>query len=132
APGWMTIAADGRSIDVVPDGAAGRADTVAVITDPGGLQVRVPVTIVLVNLAPVAQPDTFVYAADADTFAPLANDRDADGDAIELLAVPQTLAFPNGVNGSIEVVADNRLRIVPAGGEGVATFEYTIIDSQGL
>jgi hypothetical protein len=132
APPWMTIAGDGRSIDVVPDGAAGRADTVAVIADPGGLQVRVPVTVVLVNLAPVAQPDAFEYTAETDTFAPLANDTDADGDPIQLLAVPGTLTFPNGVTGSIEVVDGNRLRIVPAGGEGVATFEYTIVDSQGL
>ena len=132
APPWMSIAADGRSIDVLPDGAAGRADTVAVIADPGGLQVQVPVTIVLVNLAPVAQPDAFEYTADVDTFSPLDNDSDADGDAIALLAVPSTLAFPNGVTGSVEIVDGSRLRIVPAGGEGVATFEYTIVDAQGL
>jgi large repetitive protein len=131
APAWMTVAGDGRSIDVVPDGAAGRADTVAVISDPGGLRVRVPVTIVLVNLAPIAQPDAFEYTAGADTFAPLANDTDADGDAIQLLAVPGTLAFPNGIDGRIEVVDGDRLRIIPAGGEGVASFEYTIVDSQG-
>lgn len=132
APGWVRVAADGRSIDVVPDGAAGRADTVAVIADPGGLQVRVPVTIVLVNLAPVARPDAFDHAPDVDTFDPLANDTDDDGDAIQLLAVPETLAFPNGVSGTIEVVDGRRLRIVPGGGEGVATFEYTIVDSVGL
>jgi hypothetical protein len=132
APAWMTVAGDGRSIDVVPNGAAGRAATVAVVSDPGGLQARVPVTIDLVNLAPVARPDDFAYSAAADTFDPLANDSDADGDTIELLAVPQTLAFPNGVAGRVEVVAGNRIRIVPAGGEGVATFEYTIVDSQGL
>jgi len=132
APPWMSIAADGRSIDVVPNGAAGRADATAVILDPGGLQVRVPVTIVLVNLAPVANADSFEYAAGANTFEPLANDTDADGDALQLFAVPATVTFPKRVTGTIEIVDGTRLRIEPQGGEGVATFEYTIVDAQGL
>ncbi len=100
APSWVTVVDESRAILVDPAGRTGRVDLVAVVSDPGGLQVRVPVTIELVNLAPVANPDFIRADSGPVTFAPLANDTDPDGDTVALQSVPDTLTFPNGAVGS--------------------------------
>jgi hypothetical protein len=132
APAWVTIVDEQRAVFVDPAGRSGRLDLVAVVADPGGLQARVPMSIQLINLAPLAQPDAVAIADVPVTFAPLANDADPDGDAITLAAVPATLTFANGKVGTIERLADDRLRIDPVAGLGVATFTYTVVDALGL
>ena len=103
------------------------------ISDPGGLQVRVPVTIELVNLAPVANPDVVRADSGPVTFQPLANDSDPDGDAIALQSVPDTLTFANGVVGSIQRLGGRQpAASIPATGAGTATFAYSVVDQFGL
>lgn len=132
APEWVTLADQSRSILVDPAGRIGRADFVAVIADPGGLQVRVPVSVELVNLAPIANPDVVRADTGQATFQPLANDSDPDGDAIALQAVPDTLTFANGEVGSIQRLGDDSLAISPGKGAGTATFSYSVVDQFGL
>jgi hypothetical protein len=132
APEWVTLIDQNRSILVDPAGRIGRADFVAVISDPGGLQVRVPVSVELVNLAPVANPDVVRADNGQITFQPLANDSDPDGDAIALQSVPDTLTFANGEVGTIQRLPDDSLSIHPSKGAGTATFTYSVVDQFGL
>ena len=132
APDWITLADAGRSIVVNPAGRIGRADFSALISDPGGLQVTVPVSVELVNLAPIANPDVVRADSGHVTFQPLANDSDPDGDPIALQSVPDTLTFANGEVGSIQRNADNSLDIRPGKGAGMATFSYSVVDQFGL
>jgi hypothetical protein len=132
APEWVTLFDQSRSILVDPAGRIGRADFVAVIADPGGLQVRVPVSIELVNLAPTANPDVVRADTGQVTFQPLANDSDPDGDTIALQSVPDTLTFANGEVGSIQRLPDDSLSIHPGKGTGTATFAYSVVDQFGL
>lgn len=133
APEWITIAGGGTSIAVVPGGRAGRADFTATVADPGGLSVSVPISITLVNLEPIANPDTFQGTNAALILDVLTNDSDPDPlDTIALQAVPATVTFANGVTVPLEVVGGDRIRLVPGAASGVATFTYTIVDSQGL
>ncbi|MEO6570704.1 MAG: Ig-like domain-containing protein, partial [Ilumatobacteraceae bacterium] len=131
APAWISIVDQRRAVLVDPAGNTGRVDLVAVIADPGGLRVRVPISIELVNLAPTANDDTVPVPNGPVTFAPLANDVDPDGDAISLAAVPATIQFPNGATGTVERVGAGQLRVDPAGGVGVGTFSYTVVDAVG-
>jgi hypothetical protein len=103
-----------------------------VISDPGGLQVRVPVTVELINLAPVANPDVVRADNGQVSFQPLANDSDPDGDAIALQSVPDTLTFANGEVGAIQRLPDDTLSIRPGKGTGTATFAYSVVDQFGL
>jgi large repetitive protein len=137
-PEWITIAG-GASIEVNPAGRAGRADFVAVVSDPGGLIVRVPISVVLVNLAPVANADTYTNLPTngALVLDVLTNDSDPDqDDTIALQSVPASVTFANGVTVPLEVLGNDRLRlnIAAANGTptGAAVFTYTVVDSQGL
>ena len=132
APEWVAIVNDQQAILVDPAGRSGRLDMAAIVSDPGGLQTRVPISIELVNFAPVAQPDAVAIADAPVVFSPLANDSDPDGDAVALAAVPETLTFSNGVVGTIERVGSDQVRVDAGAGLGVATFSYTITDSLGL
>ena len=132
APDWVAVVEQQRALFVDPNGRSGRIDMVAVVADPGGLQARVPVSIELVNLAPVAQPDAVAIADAAVTASLLANDGDPDGDPVTLGSVPANLTFANGGVGTIEQLADGQLRIDAGAGLGTATFQYTIVDSLGL
>lgn len=133
APEWITIAGGGTSISVVPGGIAGRADFTATVADPGGLRVSVPISITLVNLEPIANPDTFQGTNAALILDVLANDADPDPlDTITLQSVPATVTFANGVTVALDVVGGDRIRLVPGAASGLATFTYTIVDSQGL
>jgi len=132
APAWIAIIDAGRSVLVDPRGASGSVDLIAVIVDPGGLQVRVPISIDLVNLAPVALDDEVRIEVDSVTFAPLQNDSDPDGDAIALQSVPQTIVFSNGVEVPVIRLSGDRLSVFAGAARGTASFDYTIVDSLGL
>jgi large repetitive protein len=133
APEWITIAGGGTSLAVVPGGRAGRADFTAIVVDPGGLSVSVPVSVTLVNLEPIANPDTFQGTNSALLLDILANDSDPDpADTVALQSVPAAVTFANGVTVPLEVVGGDRIRLVPGAASGLATFTYTIVDSQGL
>ncbi len=132
APTWVSAVDGGRSILVDPAGRTGRVDLVAVIADPGGLQVRVPVSIELVNRAPIANPDEFFASTSVLIVDLLANDTDPDGDLLSLASVPETFTFSSGVVGTIERLGAGQLRLDTKGGGGIASFSYTIVDSAGL
>lgn len=129
APSWLTVAADSRSLSAAPNGASGVADAVAVIADPGGLTVRVPVRIVLENQAPQAFDDQIRVVPGSFLLDVLANDRDPDGDPISLLAYPETITFATGGTGTVQLDASGALLIDTGTGAGVGTFTYTIRDS---
>jgi Bacterial Ig domain len=131
-PDWITVIDEQRALSVNPAGRSGRVDMTIIVADPGGLQARVPVTIDLVNLAPVAQPDTVAIADAPVVVSPLANDSDPDGDPISLGAVPVGFEFSNGATGTIQTLGNGQLRIDAGAGLGVGTFQYTIVDSLGL
>ena len=133
APGWITIVDQQRGLLIEPSGQSGRVDLIAVVVDTGGLQARVPVTIELVNRAPVANADEGVSLnGEPILLEPLLNDNDPDMDIVSLASLPDTVTFPNGVTISIQREGRDRLRIEPAGASGVATFAYTVVDPEGL
>ncbi len=80
-----------------------------------------------VNDAPVSAADASRTAqGQAVTVAVLANDGDADGDALAVTAVSQ------GANGKVAINADGTLTYFPAAGfAGTDTFTYTVSDGQG-
>lgn len=132
APSWVSVVSGGSAVLVDPGGRSGVVEFRVIIADPGGLTVKVPVAITLVNQAPVANGDVVQSNGSVTTFSPLDNDADPDGDAISLAGVPDTFTFSNGATGTITREPEGRLRIDPNGGSGVGTFEYTIVDSVGL
>ncbi len=131
APPWVSLVDRQRAIRIEPGGNVGGLEMVAVISDPGGLRVRVPIVVTLVNLAPIANDDLVAANDGSVTFDLLANDTDPDGDPISLGSVPKSLEFTNGAVGTIQTTGNNGLRIDPKDGVGSATFTYTIVDGPG-
>lgn len=77
------------------------------------------------NRDPVAQPDTATTPADAPvTIDVLANDSDADGDALTIVGVTQPAA------GLAQIVGSG-VRYTPAGSGGTEVFSYSIDDGHG-
>lgn len=131
APAWIAIA-DPQTIRIDPAGRSGSVGFVAVVADPGGLTARVQVTIDLINLAPVAHPDSYTSGNTPIVLTPLVNDVDPDGDAITLQRLPATVQFENGITVPVTKLGEDRIQIDPAGGTGLATFTYTARDALGL
>ena len=131
APSWVTVTEDSQALLVEPGGRAGEASFAVVIADPGGLDVRVPVTVILVNQAPVANDDQATSTGGAVTIEPLANDSDPDGDTVSLAAVPGTFSLSDGTTATV-TRDGNTLILDPNGGSGQGSFTYTIVDSIGL
>ena len=129
-PDWVTVPAGGQSLQINPAGRTGTVAFTAVISDPGGLTVDVPVTIELVNQAPVGQPDSARLPTGAGTVNVLGNDADPDGDAISILAYPAQVTFPNGAVASL-TAAGSAIDVVARDAAGTATFVYTIADAYG-
>jgi outer membrane protein OmpA-like peptidoglycan-associated protein len=121
------------SLVYVPDAGFVGTDTFTyTIADPSGAQDTATVTIVVdAPLEPENQPPQAandVASTPRDTaveIAALANDSDADGDALTIAAVSAPL------HGSATIVGD-RVRYVPAPGYvGLDQFTYTISDGTG-
>lgn len=82
-----------------------------------------------VNVAPVAEADTLnaVKGVTTNSFNPLTNDNDANGDQLTISAVTQP------TNGTIVNNGDGTLKFTPnAGFSGNDSFTYTITDPGGL
>ena len=99
--------------------------------EDNSLAATTSITVIAVNDAPVAGADG-VFSFDEDTlFAVpastlLANDSDAEGDAIAVVSVQ------GAVNGTVVLGGDNVIRFTPnAAYFGPASFTYTIRDSNG-
>jgi len=121
--------ADG-TLTYTPDGDYNGPDafTVTVCDDRGACaEETVTLTIEPVQDAPVAVDDTAATASDAPvTVDVLANDSDADGDALSVTAVSD----PAG--GAVVIEDDGTVTYTPdAGFSGQDTFTYTVDDGQG-
>ena len=93
----------------------------------GLLSTAATVTITVTNATPVARPDGYSWPAGSTLVvaAPgvLANDADADGDALV------TEMVGGGISGSLTLDANGALRYTPGGGfSGTATFSYRVWD----
>ncbi len=93
----------------------------------GLLSTAATVTITITNATPVARPDAYsgVSRTTLDVPAPgvLANDTDADGDALTAELVG------GGISGSLDLDPDGGFRYTPGGGfSGTATFSYRVRD----
>jgi hypothetical protein len=51
---------------------------------------------------------------------------------VSLQNVPATVTFTNGVTVALEAQTDGRIRLDPGAGVGTATFDYGVVDAQGL
>lgn len=82
----------------------------------------------LVNLAPLPEDDTFTILVDADTvFDVLDNDRDPNGDALDVISVT------GAAHGDVTLNGDNTILYEPDSGyEGADSFTYTVRDPDGL
>jgi hypothetical protein len=93
---------------------------------PSGALLSTTVTITITNAAPVARPDAYSGMAGTTLVvaAPgvLANDSDADGDALSAAQV-------GGVTGSLNLHPNGGFEYTPGGGfSGTATFSYRVWD----
>jgi hypothetical protein len=129
-PEWVAVVDGGQTLRIEPDGRTGTAAFTVVVSDPGGLTVQVPVTVQLVNQAPVGQPDSVRLANGPVDLPVLANDSDPDGDPVSLHGFPTEVTFSNGGVGSI-ALNGTALRVSPGTGGGTGSFEYTIVDPYG-
>ena len=124
----MTVGADGR-VSYVPAAGFSGVDTFTYTVTDGAATATATVQVtvepqVIENTPPQAQDDAVTTAfGTAVVVDVLANDSDADGDALSVASVTQ----PS--NGSVTVGADGRVSYVPAAGfSGVDVFTYTVTD----
>ena len=91
----------------------------------GLLSTAATVTITITNAAPVPKPDAYTWAGGTLVVAApgvLANDTDADGDALVAEQV-------GGITGSLTLGANGGFQYTPGGGfSGTATFTYRVWD----
>lgn len=131
APAGMTINPATGLITWVPAHAqVGVSAVVAQVSDPGGLQASqgFSITVLKINSAPQAAPDSYTVAAGTilNVVAPgvLANDSDADGDAMTAVlgATP--------AHGTLALNANGSFRYTPATGySGTDGFTYRAADA---
>ncbi|MBI5618467.1 MAG: tandem-95 repeat protein, partial [Gammaproteobacteria bacterium] len=129
--GALVIQPDG-SFDFTPNpGFTGQTSFTYVAADGFGAQSEGTVTIDVANAAPVAGTDTFaIHAGQAlHVAAPglLANDTDADGDALTI----GTVSYPSP-QGALVVMPDGSFDFTPnAGFTGQTGFTYQLLDGLG-
>jgi hypothetical protein len=99
------------------------------VDDGQGGQSTAAVTVTVTSLAdpPVARPDSATTVVGAPVAVrPLANDSDADGDALSISA------FTQPANGQVTQVVSDELRYRPnTGFQGTDRFDYTVEDGTG-
>ena len=125
AKGTVTINGDG-TVTYTPNANANGTDTFTyTISDGQGGTDTATVTVTIRPLpdAPVAQPDAATTNEDtAVTIDVLANDSDADGDALTVTAVTQ------GAHGTVTIVGNQAQYMPAANWSGTDTFTYTATD----
>ena len=140
APDWVVVDARTGAVSGTAPADAGRNGPVAfavVATDPDGEAARVTLVLDLRNSAPDARDDTAMGLEDTSTILdPLANDRDADGDSLRIIAVdgrPVSPGVPVDVRGgTVVLLADGRVEFTPLPDfHGEAGFRYTADDGGG-
>ncbi len=117
----------------------GTTSFVYTAADASGASASSTATIIVspANDAPTANPDTFTTNEEAAVLIdPRVNDLDVDADPLQLVSINGisiTVNVPQSVsNGSVELLADGRLRFVPDSNfSGTSSFTYTIGDGSG-
>ncbi len=134
-PPWVTTEADRLVVSPSAAVAPGSYDFTTTVADPGGLTSIVRITVAVVNDPPLAVADTVdVTGGGARTVSLVDNDTDSDsaGQLVIQSISTTTLTFTNGVTGTLSADPDGRsVTIDPLGGEGTATFTYTVRDADG-
>ncbi len=134
APPW--VSASSTVLVVQPDEAAvsGTIETGVIVADPGGLTTTVPISITVTNAAPVANGDVIDVSTGPASLDVVANDTDPDGPEARLVVreIPASVAFPNGVSGTISLGTNGRsITVDPQGGAGTTSFSYVVEDGDG-
>ncbi|HUF97162.1 MAG TPA: Ig-like domain-containing protein [Ilumatobacter sp.] len=129
--GAVEVIDSNRALRISPAGRSGTLDVEVVVADPGGLQATVALTITLINQVPIAHPDAAEITNLPITIDVLANDTDPDGDSLVVTATPASITFSNGGSGTVEVLADQTVRVSPGSGAGTAIFTYVAVDALG-
>ncbi|HPU81740.1 cadherin-like domain-containing protein, partial [Accumulibacter sp.] len=129
--GTITPYADGHFSFTPTTNFAGTTSFTYTISDGVGGRSTATATINVVNSAPVAGNDHYAVHAGRtlDISAPglLANDRDADGDALSVAVVNVS-----GLRGTLTPYADGHFSFTPtAGFVGTTSFSYTLSDGFG-
>jgi len=124
--GTLTLRADG-GYTYTPDAGYVGSDSFRYLPS-GLLSTGARVTITVTNAAPVARNDAYSTPGRTPLVVPapgvLANDTDADGDALVA-----ELQDGSGVSGSLDIDSDGTLRFSPGGGfSGSATITYRVWD----
>ena len=128
AHGAATVTPDGSAVGYVPAAGFAGTDTFGYTVGDGRGGTATAVVTVTVNAAPVAGNDGPVAAGPGATvdIPLLANDTDAEGDALTVTAGTAP------AHGTITVLPDNTIRYTPAPGyAGPDTFTYTVTDPAG-
>ncbi len=134
-PSWVTIEPDRLVVSPPIGESLGSYDFTTTVADPGGLTSVVALTVAVVNDPPLAVADT-VDVTDGKPRTVSLVDNDTDSDSPGQLVIQSisttTLTFTNGVTGTVSANPDGRsVTIDPLGGEGTATFTYTVRDTDG-
>ena len=100
--------------------------TYVIADEPGAIAAAQLFITVVRNEAPVAVNDTLTVRSNVSSdLDVLANDTDAEGDAISILNVPEP-----PVHGTVELIGDRIIRYIPDPGFlGTDQFQYAITDS---
>jgi hypothetical protein len=127
-PDWVSRAADGSSIGVVPpSGVTGTFAFLATVSDPGGLTATATITLTLNNQPPTALDDVY-RTTESLLFldpSPVANDSDPEGQPLTIRSVTSRDAN-RGV-----VQSQNGNTVMVSVAHGVSVFDYTITDPGG-
>ncbi|MHB0875229.1 MAG: Ig-like domain-containing protein [Anaerolineae bacterium] len=132
-PGGLSIdAATGRISGTIGYDAAGDHAVLVTVSDDATPAETLPIgftwTVIDTNRAPVAGDDAGAASEDASlSIDVLANDSDADGDDLEVVAVTQ------GTNGAVAIAPDGlSVTYTPDGDyNGADSFTYTVSDGSG-
>lgn len=131
-PAQASVSLSGGAFVYVPAPDFHGTDSFAItVADGKGAFARQDVTVTVrpVNDAPVAGQDAITLAGSAPTvLAPaslLANDRDADGDTLEIVAIANASHVTVAIRGSLIDIAPE------PGFSGEAGFDYTVSDGNG-
>ncbi|WP_458233034.1 Ig-like domain-containing protein, partial [Roseateles sp. P5_E8] len=129
--GTVQVFADGRMSFTPTAGFVGNTQFSYALNDGFGGTATGIVRIAVTNAAPVAANDSYTVVAGQVLNIPapglLANDSDADGDALSVQSIDTT-----GTQGTVQVFADGRMSFTPtAGFTGATSFTYRVADGVG-
>ena len=126
APSWVDLSSDRTTITASPPLSVrgGTFSFTAVIRDPGSGRVDIPITIEVVNQAPIAAPDTQTTEIDAVSLDPRVNDVDPEGSGLTIVSAAVR-------SGQADVAVFEDHVTITNLSHGVVEVNYTIRDQEG-